>query len=125
MKTYVLALIGLLTFVASSLAAPVTRPTMDFDGDNRDDLTVYASETGDWYINRSGNNQLLRFVLGGMEVQPVIGDFDGEPRRSGDLPPAGWSLDHRPFLRQPDSDLHAGQCEWPSRSGRLRRRRQD
>lgn len=80
MKTYVLALIGLLTFVASSLAAPVTRPTMDFDGDNRDDLTVYASETGDWYINRSGNNQLLRFVLGGMEVQPVIGDFDGDGR---------------------------------------------
>ncbi len=73
---YLLFLAGALPVVAASSYPD----TMDFDGDGRDDLTVFNSESGSWFVNRSGNNQLLQFVLGGMEIQPVVGDFDGDGR---------------------------------------------
>lgn len=60
--------------------AATARPTMDFDGDGRDDLVTYQAESGTWTILKSSDGQTRREAFGGPTYRPVLGDFDGDGR---------------------------------------------
>ena len=44
----------------------------DFDGDGRDDLTVFRALVGTWFVRRSSNGTLLSVPWGLSGDQPVV-----------------------------------------------------
>jgi lysophospholipase L1-like esterase len=70
--------IFLSVFLAWPCAARSAGTLYDFDLDGKADLAVYHRATGDWYVRRSGNGQLLFQNWGWVEAVPVAADYDGD-----------------------------------------------
>ncbi len=59
----------------------MTQPaTGDFDGDGRNDLTVFRPSTGQWFTKRSSDNNFLVANWGVAGDVPVVGDYDNDGR---------------------------------------------
>ena len=43
----------------------------DYDGDGRDDLAVYHTTSGDWYVRHSSDNRVRLVRLGGRQHIPA------------------------------------------------------
>ena len=67
---------------------PTVMTPGDYDGDGKDDITIYRSATGEWLTRRSSNGALLSRSWERSHLdQPVPADYDGDGRgRSRDLP---------------------------------------
>ena len=50
----------------------------DFDGDRRTDLTVFRPSTGEWYVFRSKDGQVMSKQFGLPGDIPVAADYDGD-----------------------------------------------
>jgi hypothetical protein len=50
----------------------------DYDGDGRDDITVFRPSSGTWYVLKSSDNNLVSRVWGAATDAPLTGDFDGD-----------------------------------------------
>lgn len=48
----------------------------DFDGDGRTDISIFRPSVGEWWINRSSNNQTVAAQFGQSGDKPTPGDFD-------------------------------------------------
>jgi uncharacterized delta-60 repeat protein len=59
-------------------AIPIT-PKFDFDGDGKDDLTVYRPSDRVWYVNQSTNG-FFSTQFGLSTDKPVVRDYDGDGR---------------------------------------------
>lgn len=56
---------------------------LDFDGDGADDLALFDPATGNWYIRRSSDGQMLGGApinWGNGSMSPVPADYDGDGR---------------------------------------------
>ena len=52
--------------------------TGDFDGDSRNDLTVFRPSTGAWYTLRSSDGGFQAVGWGLSDDIPVAGNYDGD-----------------------------------------------
>jgi len=52
----------------------------DFDGDGRLDAAIFRQSTGQWYILRSSDNQVINQQFGASTDIPVPADYDGDGR---------------------------------------------
>jgi len=68
---------GISLLMALAISCPVHAGT-DYDGDNKDDVGVYQSYDGSWYIFNSSNSQMRVVNFGWFEARPVLGDYDGD-----------------------------------------------
>ena len=59
---------------------PTIMAPQDYDGDGKNDITIYRSATGEWFTRRSSNGSLLARPWGSpaYEDQPVPADYDGD-----------------------------------------------
>ena len=79
-----LALVALLSlFATSSFAQIKLRRAMDFDGDNKADLTIYRPSNNIWYIMKSAGGYIFQqFGLANYDYH-TPGDYDGDGK--GDI----------------------------------------
>lgn len=61
-------------------SAKAYRPKNDFDGDGASDIAVFRPSEGNWYVLRSGDEQMSVFKFGTSADIPVSADFDGDGR---------------------------------------------
>jgi len=54
--------------------------TGDFDGDGRNDLSVFRPSTGQWFRKLSSNNNFSIVAWGVQGDAPVVGDYDADDR---------------------------------------------
>lgn len=68
------------TFVGQNgeCMVPQTRGWYDFDGDGKTDVSIYRPDAGEWWINRSANNQTVAAHFGNSSDLIVPGDFTGD-----------------------------------------------
>jgi hypothetical protein len=59
---------------------PTVMAPQDYDGDGKNDITVYRSATGEWFTRRSSDGALLSRAWGSpsYEDRPVPADYDGD-----------------------------------------------
>ncbi len=51
---------------------------LDYDGDGKDDVGVYHSDSGNWYLLESSTDSQRIVNWGWKEAQPAPGDYDGD-----------------------------------------------
>ena len=51
---------------------------LDFDGDNKTDISIYRPSSGQWWINRSSSGQTSALQFGASTDKPVPADFSGD-----------------------------------------------
>ena len=67
-------------FLARFIEQPVQiKPKFDFDGDGKDDLTVFRPSNGVWYVNHSTSG-FYAAQFGISTDIPVVADYDGDGR---------------------------------------------
>jgi endonuclease/exonuclease/phosphatase family metal-dependent hydrolase len=80
MATFQVGSASATTTAAPSVSSP-SRPTGDFDGDLKSDLSVYRPGTSEWFVARSGGTGVIRVLWGTRGDVPVAADYDGDGRQ--------------------------------------------
>jgi hypothetical protein len=65
---------------AAGSRAPTVITPQDYDGDDKVDVAIYRSSTGEWFANRSGGGSPLAQAWGApsLDDRPVPADYDGD-----------------------------------------------
>lgn len=58
--------------------APATATPVDFDGDHKTDISIFRSAGGEWWINRSSDNNTNAFQFGSSADRLVPADYTGD-----------------------------------------------
>ena len=83
-------------------AAP-RKTLFDFDGDGKTDIGIFRPSTGEWWINRSSNNQTFALQFGRLQTKLVPADFTGD----GKTDIAFWRSGQWFILRSEDISFYA------------------
>ncbi len=95
---------ALVAYNFQSLAPPAAAP-VDFDGDNKTDISIFRPTGGEWWINRSSDNQTTALQFGTSSDRLVPADYTGD----GKTDVAIWrpSEGQLYVLRSEDSSFYA------------------
>ncbi|HUR96821.1 MAG TPA: S8 family serine peptidase [Pyrinomonadaceae bacterium] len=69
---------ALVAYNFQSLAPPTAAAPIDFDGDHKTDISIYRPAGGEWWYNRSSDNQTPALQFGSPADQPVPADYTGD-----------------------------------------------
>ena len=69
---------ALVAYNFQNLAPPTAAAPMDFDGDRKTDISIYRPTGGEWWYNRSSDNQTPALQFGTAADQPVPADYTGD-----------------------------------------------
>ncbi|MEO8572615.1 MAG: S8 family serine peptidase, partial [Pyrinomonadaceae bacterium] len=69
---------ALVAYNFQSLAAPTAPAPIDFDGDHKTDVSIFRPSGGEWWYNRSSDNQTPALQFGASGDQPVPADYTGD-----------------------------------------------
>ena len=67
-----------LTIIDNESNPPNNRKPFDFDGDSKTDIGIFRPSNGQWWINRSSNNQTVAAQFGQSSDKLVPADFTGD-----------------------------------------------
>ncbi len=67
-----------LTIIDNESTPPNNRKPFDFDGDSKTDIGIFRPSNGQWWINRSSNNQTVAVQFGTSSDKLVPADFTGD-----------------------------------------------
>jgi hypothetical protein len=59
-------------------SAPSANPPVDFDGDDKTDISIFRPAGGEWWINRSTDNGTTAFQFGSSTDRLVPADYTGD-----------------------------------------------
>ncbi len=95
---------ALVAYNFQSLTPPAAAP-IDFDGDNKTDVSIFRPADGEWWINRSSDNQTTALQFGASSDRLVPADYTGD----GKTDVAIWrpSEGQLYVLRSEDSSFYA------------------
>ena len=81
------------------------RPPVDFDGDRKTDVSIFRPSGGEWWYNRSSDNQTVAFQFGNANDKLVSADYTGDGKTDVAIwRPADGQLY---VLRSEDSSFYA------------------
>jgi hypothetical protein len=66
------------TSTDNTVTVSLLRPTFDFDGDGKTDISIYRPSVGEWWYSRSSDGQVPAAQFGSSTDKPVPADFSGD-----------------------------------------------
>jgi hypothetical protein len=69
---------ALVAYNFQNLAPPTAPAPIDFDGDHKTDISIFRPAGGEWWYNRSSDNQTPALQFGAAADQPVPADYTGD-----------------------------------------------